>query len=81
MSISTKLFNENTIRSITGLNDRVNGLQEQVSTGKVDLRPSQDMAAAAKRSASSEMLLRVERYQSNVTAARNRLDLADSVMG
>lgn len=81
MSISTKLFNERTIRSITGLNDQVNGLQEQVSTGKVDLRPSQDMAAAAKRSASSELLLRVERYQSNVTAARNRLDLADSVMG
>lgn len=81
MTISTRLFNEQTIRSIGGLNDRVAALQEQVSTGKTDLRPSQDLIAAARRSASHEMLVRIERYQSNIDAAQSRLDLADTVLG
>jgi flagellar hook-associated protein 3 FlgL len=81
MTISTRLFNEQTIRSIAVLNDRVIGLQEQVSTGKVDLRPSQDLVAAVRRSAGTEILDRIERYRANLDATRNRLDLADDVLG
>lgn len=81
MTISTRLFNEQTIRSISTLNERVSGLQEQVSTGKVDLRPSQDLVAAARRSAAAEMLERTERHQSNLIAAQGRLGLADDVLG
>lgn len=80
MTISTRLFNEQTIRAIGGLNERVAALQEQVSTGKTDLRPSQDLIAAARRSASDEMLVRIDRYKTNIDAARGRLDLADTAM-
>lgn len=42
MPISTKLFNEQTIRSFGVMTDRTAELQKQVSTGKKDMRPSTD---------------------------------------
>ena len=40
MPISTKLFNEQTIRSFGVMTDRTAELQKQVSTGKKDMRPN-----------------------------------------
>jgi flagellin-like hook-associated protein FlgL len=80
MTISTRLFNEQTVRQIGLLNDRVQGLQDQVATGRADTRPSQDLMSAVKLSASKELLGGIERYQTNIDVALLRLDLADSTL-
>ena len=80
MTISTRLFNEQTVRQIGLLNDRVQGLQDQVATGRADTRPSQDLMSAVKLSAGKELLSGIERYQTNIDVAMIRLDLADTTL-
>jgi flagellar hook-associated protein 3 FlgL len=81
MPISTKLFNEQTIRGMGVLGDRIATLQERVSTGRADTRPSADLVAAVRLSASKEIASGLERYSSNLSAAQNRLELSDTVLG
>ena len=81
MPISTKLFNEQTIRGMGVLGDRITTLQERVSTGRADTRPSADLVAAVRLSASKEIASGLERYASNLSAAKNRLELSDTVLG
>ena len=80
MPISTKLFNEQTIRSFGVMTDRAAELQKQVSTGKKDVRPSEDTAGAAQLSATKELRSNISRYQTNLDNSKNRLDLSDSTL-
>ena len=48
MPISTKTFNDQAIRGISRLTEQANAYQEQIASGKKDLRPSQDQVAAAR---------------------------------
>jgi flagellar hook-associated protein 3 FlgL len=80
MPISTKVFNEQTIRSFTRLTEQANALQEQISTGKKDLRPSQAPVAAARLSSVKELDADLRRFTDNVEAAKTRLGLADKVL-
>ena len=80
MPISTKLFNEQTIRSFGVMTDRTAELQKQVSTGKKDMRPSTDTIGAVQLSAAKELRSSIDRYQTNIDISKNRLDLSDSTL-
>lgn len=80
MPISTKTFNEQAIRGIANLTEKANAYQEQIATGKKDLRPSQDPAAAARLSSIKELEADLRRYSDNMGAAKTRLGFADTVL-
>lgn len=80
MPISTKMFNEQAIRGISRLTEQANAYQEQIATGKKDLRPSQDPVAAARLSSIRDMEADIRRFTDNVGAAKTRLGLADTVL-
>ncbi|WP_439139297.1 flagellar hook-associated protein FlgL [Roseicyclus sp.] len=80
MPISTKTFNEQAIRGIARLTEQANAYQEQIATGKKDLRPSQDPVAAARLSSVKDMEADLRRFTDNVSAAKTRLGLADKVL-
>ncbi|MFB0994415.1 MAG: flagellar hook-associated protein FlgL, partial [Paracoccaceae bacterium] len=80
MPISTKLFNEQTLRSFGVMTDRTAELQKQVSTGKKNMRPSKDAVGAVQLSAAKELRSSIGRYEKNLDISQNRLDLADSTL-
>lgn len=80
MPISTKIFNEQAIRGIARLTEQGNAYQEQIATGKKDLRPSQDPVAAARLSSVKEIEADLRRFTDNIGAAKTRLGLADKVL-
>jgi len=80
MPISTKTFNEQAIRGFSRLTEQVNSYQEQIATGKKDLRPSQDPVAAARLASVKELEADVKRFTDNIGAAKTRLSLADTVL-
>ena len=75
MPISTKTFNDQAIRGISRLTEQANAYQEQIASGKKDLRPSQDPVAAARLSAIKEMEADVSRFTDNMGSAKTRLGL------
>ncbi len=80
MPISTKTFNEQAIRGIARLTEQANAYQEQVATGKRDLRPSQDPVAASRLASIKDLEADVQRFSDNIGAAKTRLGLADTVL-
>ena len=80
MPISTKIFNEQAIRGIARLTEQSNAYQEQIATGKKDLRPSQDPVAAARLSSVKDVEADLRRFTDNIGAAKTRLGLADKVL-
>ena len=80
MSISTKLYSEQTLTSLTRLDGKITGLQDQVASGRKDVRPSTDVAAAVQLSAAREMLSDVARYRDNLASATNRMSVADGAL-
>lgn len=81
MPISTKMFNEQAIRGIARLSEQANAFQEQIATGKKDLRPSQDPVSAARLSSVKEIEADLRRFTDNLGVAKTRLGLADQVLG
>ena len=55
MTISTKMFNEQTIANLGRLSEQLGGLQDQVASGKKDIKPSVDPVATSKLSAANEL--------------------------
>jgi flagellar hook-associated protein 3 FlgL len=80
MPISTKTFNEQAIRGMSRLTEQANAFQEQIATGKKDLRPSQDPVAAARLSSVKDMEADLRRFTDNMGAAKTRLGLADKAL-
>ena len=80
MPISTKTFNDQAIRGISRLTEQANAYQEQIASGKKDLRPSQDPVAATRLSAIKEMEADVSRFTDNMGSAKTRLGLSDTVL-
>ncbi|NBS24662.1 MAG: flagellar hook-associated protein 3, partial [Altererythrobacter sp.] len=68
MPISTKTFNEQAIRGIARLTEQANAYQEQVATGKRDLRPSQDPVAASRLASIKDLEADVQRFSDNIGA-------------
>ena len=80
MPITTKIFNEQAIRGISRLTEQANAYQEQIATGKKDLRPSQDPVAAARLFSVKDMEADLRRFTDNMGAAKTRLGLADKAL-
>lgn len=80
MPISTKMFNEQAIRGIARLTEQANVYQEQVATGKKDMRASQNPVDAARLSSVKAIEADVARYSGNIAAAQTRLSLADGAL-
>ncbi|HHH44291.1 MAG TPA: flagellar hook-associated protein 3 [Gammaproteobacteria bacterium] len=77
---SLQLFNQG-IGSILDQQARLFETQNQLSTGKRINRPSDDPTGAAQLVGLSESAKLTKQYQSNILAARARLELEDSALG
>lgn len=80
MPISTKMFNEQAVRGIAKLTERATEMQEQVATGKKDLRASQNPVNAARLSSAKDLQADIARYSSNIASAQTRLSLTDTTL-
>ncbi len=80
MVISTKHFNEQTVRLLGQMGEMAVGYQKQIATGKKDLTPSSAPVETARLSAAEEIEARIERYKLNLSSAESRLNLADNVL-
>jgi flagellar hook-associated protein 3 FlgL len=81
MTISTKMFNEQTIANLGRLSDQLNGLQEQVASGKKPIKPSIDPIEMSKLSAAKDLQAGLSRYRGNMTRIENRLSETDVALG
>lgn len=80
MRISTiQTFNRG-IADIQRVSNAGNKTQEQISTGRRVLRPSDDPVAATRILQLNQEIAAREQYQRNITSVTNRLSLEDSVL-
>ena len=63
MQVSTKLFNEQSVRQFGKITEDVQNLQAKVSTGKNILRSSDDPVAAVELSAAKEQKNILDRFK------------------
>lgn len=80
MSIGTTLFHALNTQALSRQGKGIADLQEQISSGKNDPRPSADPLRALRLSAANEQTQALGRFSSNLERAITRLDQADSVM-
>jgi flagellar hook-associated protein 3 FlgL len=80
MAISTKHFNQQTVRLLGQMNEMAVGFQKQIATGKKEISPSVAPVETARLSAAEEIDARIQRYKLNVNSAESRLNLADNVL-
>lgn len=80
MVISTKNFNQQTVRLLGQMNEMAVGYQKQIATGKKEILPSVAPMENARLSGAEEVDARIQRYKLNVNSAESRLNLADSVL-
>ena len=80
MAISTKHFNQQTVRLLGQMNEMAVGYQKQIATGKKEISPSVAPVETARLSAAEEIDARIQRYKVNVNSAESRLNLADNVL-
>ena len=81
MNIGTSLFHSLSAQNLSEVGDRIGRLQEQVSSGKNDPRPSADPVRALRLSAAREQSEALDRFGANLTRAQSRLDQSDIVLG
>ncbi|WP_282057613.1 flagellar hook-associated protein FlgL [Lentibacter algarum] len=81
MTISTKMFNEQTIANLGRLSEQLSGLQEQVASGKKPIKPSTDPVATAKLSAAKELEAGLARFRGNMNRIDTRLSETDVALG
>ena len=79
MQISSKLFNQQSVRNFEKLNEAIQKTQEKISTGQNILSASDDPVAAVNLSVAKEQRELLSRYQANADAAKNRLNLSDEI--
>ena len=81
MQISTSLFYSNTASRLSKMNDRATELQNQISTGKKVIKPSDDPVAAQQIAELDRKDSDAVVYGANLTLAGSLLDQADGVLG
>ena len=79
MQISSKLFNQQSIRNFEKLNEGIQTTQEKISTGQNILSASDDPVAAVNLSVAKEQRDLLSRFQANSESAKSRLDLSDEI--
>ena len=80
MQISSKLFNQQSVRNFEKLAEGIQSTQEKISTGQNILSASDDPVAAVNLSVAKEQRDLLSRFQANATAATSRLNLSDAVL-
>jgi flagellar hook-associated protein 3 FlgL len=80
MRISTSWAQQTAVNSILAQQSKMQQTQMQLSTGKKLLTPSDDPGAAARIIDLNQSIKQTEQYQSNINAARQRLDLESGVL-
>ena len=81
MTISTKMFNQQTISNLGRLSDQLGELQTQVASGQKIIRPSTDPIATSKLFAAKDLQAGLERFRSNMGRIESRLSDTDEVAG
>ena len=80
MTISSKLFATQMLDQFKVIEDRLQNLQMQISTGSRIPQASDQPLDAVKLSARKEIETRIEQYQDNIAKATDRLTLVDSTL-
>ena len=81
MTISTKMFNQQTISNLSRLSVQLSELQTQVASGQKPIRPSTDPIATSKLFAAKDLQAGLERFRSNMNRIEARLSDTDEVTG
>ncbi|MEL6915423.1 MAG: flagellar hook-associated protein FlgL [Pseudomonadota bacterium] len=81
MTIGTSLFHAMSRSDMTMLSEEISQMQSQISSGKKDPRPSENLVTALRLSAAQSREDALDRYASNVERAQSRLDQTDIVLG
>ena len=77
MKISTKLFNQQQVKTFSKLNEEIQNLQAKISSGKKFTQASDDPVAAVELSALNVIKDKFNQYSKNADNAINRLNIAD----
>ena len=80
MTISSKLFATQMLDQFKVIEDRLQNLQMQISTGSRIPQASDQPLDAVKLSARKEIETRIVQYQDNIVKATDRLTLVDSTL-
>jgi flagellar hook-associated protein 3 FlgL len=81
MAISTRVFNEQALSMLNRITGSIQDVQSRISTGKNVLRASDNPAVSTKISFSKDQKLLIERFNTNIDAATNKLKQAEVTMG
>ena len=81
MQISSKEFFRSQLTGMSDLQSRIGRLQEEVSTGKNLLQPSDDPSGYVKVQSLKQSEAAFEQYDRNIGVANQRLSQEDSVLG
>ena len=81
MPISTRVYNDLAMSTLNRITGDIQGIQQRIATGRNILKTSDDPAVGAKISFTKDQKILLERYNSNIDRAQNRLSQAESAIG
>ena len=81
MPISTRVYNELAMSTLNRITGDIQGIQQRIATGRNILKTSDNPAVGAKISFTKDQKILLERYNSNIDRAQNRLSQAESAIG
>ena len=80
MQVGTKLFYQSQITSMTDLQTKLGRIQEEISSGKKLLTPSDDPGAYTVAARLNQSVASLDQYGRNIGMAKARLAQEDSVL-
>ena len=81
MPISTRVYNDIAMSTLNRITGDIQGIQQRIATGRNILKTSDNPAVGAKVSFTKDQKILLERYNSNIDRAQNRLSQAESAVG
>ena len=81
MPISTRVYNDLAMSTLNRITGDIQGIQQRIATGRNILKTSDNPAVGAKVSFTKDQKILLERYNSNIDRAQNRLSQAESAVG
>ena len=73
MPISTRVYNDIAMSTLNRITGDIQGIQQRIATGRNILKTSDNPAVGAKVSFTKDQKILLERYNSNIDRAQNRL--------
>ena len=81
MTISTRVYNDLAMSTLNRITGDIQGIQQRIATGRNILKTSDNPAVGAKISFTKDQKILLERYNSNIDRAQNRLSQAENAIG